>query len=102
MNRGILAKTGTDKGALVTVTASSAAVAMIITASMTNSPSALAPGMGIKTFPTFMICLTCEVWWRYCRQPGHYVSHGNFTSPPCGPLSRGCVDFFRILPLKWV
>src|SRR5882757_5098999 len=63
VNPGILANTGMDKGALVTVTALTAAVATTIMALMTNYPIALAPGMGINAFFTFTICLTNKVPW---------------------------------------
>ena len=63
VNPGILSATGMDKGALVTVTALTAAVATVIMALMTNYPLALAPGMGINAFFTFTICLGKGVPW---------------------------------------
>jgi AGZA family xanthine/uracil permease-like MFS transporter len=63
VNPEILANTGMDKGALVTVTAVTAAVATAIMALMTNYPLALAPGMGINAFFTFSICLGKGVPW---------------------------------------
>jgi AGZA family xanthine/uracil permease-like MFS transporter len=63
VNPAILANAGMDKGALVTVTAVTAAVATIIMALMTNFPIALAPGMGINAFFTFTICLAQHVPW---------------------------------------
>ncbi len=63
VNPAILANTGMDKGALVTVTALTAALATIIMALMTNYPIALAPGMGINAFFTFSICLGQNVPW---------------------------------------
>jgi len=53
-----------DKGALVTVTALTAAVATTIMALLTNYPIALAPGMGINAFFTFTICLANKVPWQ--------------------------------------
>ena len=53
VNPAILANTGMDKGALVTVTALTAAVATGLMALLTNYPIALAPGMGINAFFTF-------------------------------------------------
>lgn len=50
-------------GALVTVTALTAAVATIIMGLMTNYPLALAPGMGINAFFAFTICLGAGVPW---------------------------------------
>ncbi len=64
VNPDILANTGMDKGALVTVTALTAAVATTIMALMTNYPLALAPGMSINAFFTFTICLTNKVPWQ--------------------------------------
>ena len=52
------------KGALVTVTAITAAVSTIIMALMTNYPIALAPGMGINAFFAFSICLGAGVPWQ--------------------------------------
>ena len=51
------------KGALVTVTALTAAIATTIMALMTNYPIALAPGMGINAFFTFTIVLGKGVPW---------------------------------------
>jgi AGZA family xanthine/uracil permease-like MFS transporter len=63
VNPAILANTGMDKGALVTVTALTAAIATTLMALMTNYPLALAPGMGINAFFTFTICLGRGVPW---------------------------------------
>ena len=63
VNPAILANTGMDKAALVTVTALTAAVATGLMAFMTNYPLALAPGMGINAFFTFSICLGRNVPW---------------------------------------
>ena len=63
VNPDILAHTGMDKGALVTVTAVTAALATTIMALLTNYPIALAPGMGINAFFTFTICLGKGVPW---------------------------------------
>jgi AGZA family xanthine/uracil permease-like MFS transporter len=51
-------------GALVTVTALTAAVATVIMALMTNYPIALAPGMGINAFFAFTICLGAGIPWH--------------------------------------
>ncbi len=64
VNPAILANTGMDKGALVTVTALTAAIATAIMALMTNYPIALAPGMGINAFFTFTIVLGKGVPWE--------------------------------------
>jgi AGZA family xanthine/uracil permease-like MFS transporter len=63
VNPEILANTGMDKGALVTVTAITAAVATTLMALFTNYPIALAPGMGINAFFTFTIVLARGVPW---------------------------------------
>jgi AGZA family xanthine/uracil permease-like MFS transporter len=63
VNPSILANTGMDKGALVTVTAITAAVATTLMALFTNYPIAMAPGMGINAFFTFTICGAMHVPW---------------------------------------
>jgi AGZA family xanthine/uracil permease-like MFS transporter len=63
VNPSILSATGMDKGALVTVTAITAAIATTIMALLTNYPIALAPGMGINAFFTFTIVLGKGVPW---------------------------------------
>ncbi len=63
VNPAILANTGMDKGALVTVTALTAAIATGLMALLTNYPIALAPGMGINAFFTFTIVLGKGVPW---------------------------------------
>lgn len=51
-------------GALVTVTALTAAVGTLIMALLTNYPLALAPGMGINAFFSFSICLGAGIPWH--------------------------------------
>jgi AGZA family xanthine/uracil permease-like MFS transporter len=63
VNPSILANAGMDKGALVTVTAITAAVSTTLMALFTNYPIAMAPGMGINAFFTFTICLSKGVAW---------------------------------------
>jgi AGZA family xanthine/uracil permease-like MFS transporter len=63
VNPDILANTGMDKAALVTVTALTAAIATAVMALLTNYPIALAPGMGINAFFTFTIVLGRGVPW---------------------------------------
>jgi len=63
VNPAILANAGMDKGALVTVTAITAAVATTLMALFTNFPIALAPGMGINAFFTYTICLGKGLPW---------------------------------------
>jgi adenine/guanine/hypoxanthine permease len=64
VNPSILANAGMDKGALVTVTAITAAVATTLMALFTNFPIALAPGMGINAFFTYTICLGKGLPWN--------------------------------------
>jgi adenine/guanine/hypoxanthine permease len=64
VNPSILAITGMDKGALVTVTALTAAIATTLMALLTNYPLALAPGMGINAFFTFYMCGLRHVPWQ--------------------------------------
>jgi AGZA family xanthine/uracil permease-like MFS transporter len=63
VNPAILANTGMDKAALVTVTALTAAIATLIMALLTNYPLALAPGMGINAFFTFTMVLGRKLPW---------------------------------------
>jgi AGZA family xanthine/uracil permease-like MFS transporter len=53
-----------DQGALITVTALTAAVSTILMAALTNFPLALAPGMGINAFFTYTICIGAGVRWQ--------------------------------------
>jgi adenine/guanine/hypoxanthine permease len=52
------------KGALLTVTALTAAVSTLLMAFLTNYPIALAPGMGINAFFAFSICLGAGIPWQ--------------------------------------
>lgn len=63
VNPAILANTGMDRAALVTVTAITAALSTTLMAFLTNYPIALAPGMGINAFFAFSICLGAGVPW---------------------------------------
>jgi AGZA family xanthine/uracil permease-like MFS transporter len=63
VNPMILANTGMDKGALVTVTALTAAISTAIMALLTNYPIALAPGMGMNAFFTYTIVIGRGVPW---------------------------------------
>lgn len=64
VNPAILAATGMDKAALVTVTALTAAISTAIMALLTNYPLALAPGMGINAFFTYTIVIDRGVPWQ--------------------------------------
>ena len=63
VNPAILANTGMNMAALVTVTALTAAIATALMALLTNYPIALAPGMGINAFFTFTMVLGKGVPW---------------------------------------
>lgn len=63
VNPMILANTGMDQAALVTVTALTAAMATTLMALLTNYPLALAPGMGINAFFTYTIVASRGVPW---------------------------------------
>jgi adenine/guanine/hypoxanthine permease len=60
----IMAATGMDFRALITVTALAAAVFSVLMGLMTNYPFALAPGMGVNAFFAFQICLGLKVPWQ--------------------------------------
>jgi len=64
VNPSILTITGMDKGALITVTAITAAIATLLMALFTNYPIAMAPGMGINAFFTFTIVLGHHLPWQ--------------------------------------
>jgi len=64
VNPAILANTGMDQAALVTITALSAALASLLMALLTNYPIAMAPGMGINAFFTYTMCLGRGVPWE--------------------------------------
>ncbi len=64
VNPAILKNAGMPEAALVTATASSAAVATILMALLTNFPLALAPGMGINAFFAFSICIGLGIPWQ--------------------------------------
>ncbi|MBI5690325.1 MAG: NCS2 family permease [Verrucomicrobia bacterium] len=63
VNPAILAGTGMDKTALVTVTALTAAIATTLMALLTNYPIALAPGMGINAYFTYTLVEGRGVPW---------------------------------------
>lgn len=64
VNPSILSATGMDQGALITVTALTAAVSTILMAALTNFPLALAPGMGINAFFTYTIVIGAGIRWQ--------------------------------------
>ncbi|MDF1751433.1 MAG: NCS2 family permease [Verrucomicrobiales bacterium] len=60
----MLAKTGMDRGALLTATALVSAIGTLLAAFLTNYPIALAPGMGLNAFFTFGICIGMNIPWQ--------------------------------------
>jgi len=64
VNPSILTAAGMPHGALITVTALTAAISTALMAFMTNFPLALAPGMGINAYFTYAICLGAGVPWQ--------------------------------------
>ena len=60
----ILANTGMDRGALITVTCLSAIVGSLISAFWANAPLALAPGMGLNAFFTYTLVLGQGLAWE--------------------------------------
>ena len=64
VNPSILGMTGMDKGALITVTCLTSALATIISGLWANAPFALAPGMGLNAFFTFTLVLGKGIPWE--------------------------------------
>ncbi|HRG56886.1 MAG TPA: NCS2 family permease, partial [Lacunisphaera sp.] len=64
VNPAILSAAGMPPAALITVTALTAAVSTLLMGFLTNSPLALAPGMGINAYFAFTICLGLGVSWQ--------------------------------------
>jgi AGZA family xanthine/uracil permease-like MFS transporter len=65
VNPAILAQSGMDKGAVMTATILSAAVATLIMALYAKLPFALAPGMGLNAFFTYTVCLGMGKSWQF-------------------------------------
>lgn len=64
VNPSMLAMTGMDKGALITVTCLASAIGTGITALWVNAPLAMAPGMGLNAFFTFTLVLGNGATWQ--------------------------------------
>jgi AGZA family xanthine/uracil permease-like MFS transporter len=64
VNPSILAATGMDQGALLTVTCLAAGLATLMMALFTNYPFALAPGMGLNAFFAYTVVLQMKVPWE--------------------------------------
>ena len=60
----MLAQTGMDKGALITVTCLSAFIGTMITALWVNAPLAMAPGMGLNAFFTYTLVFGQGATWQ--------------------------------------
>ncbi len=65
VNAGILSATGMDKTALMAVTCLVAGVVTILTGLLTNSPIAMAPGMGLNAFFAYSLVLNedLDIQW---------------------------------------
>ncbi|SYZ73557.1 conserved membrane hypothetical protein [Candidatus Zixiibacteriota bacterium] len=63
VNPEILAVTGMDKNALIAVTCIVTALSTIITGLLSNTPIAMAPGMGLNAFFAYSIVLGEKVSW---------------------------------------
>lgn len=64
VNPSIMADTGMDKGALITVTCLSAAIGSLIAAFWANAPLGLAPGMGLNAFFTYTLVIGKGIPWE--------------------------------------
>ncbi|OGX11066.1 MAG: guanine permease [Omnitrophica bacterium RIFOXYB12_FULL_50_7] len=64
VNPNILATTGMDKTALITVTCLVTALATLMTGLFANAPIAMAPGMGLNAFFAYSLVLTEKVNWQ--------------------------------------
>jgi AGZA family xanthine/uracil permease-like MFS transporter len=64
VNPNILAATGMDKTALITVTCLVTALATLLTGLFANAPIAMAPGMGLNAFFAYSLVLTEKISWQ--------------------------------------
>lgn len=64
VNPNILASTGMDKTALITVTCLVTALATLMTGLFANAPVAMAPGMGLNAFFAYSLVLTDKITWE--------------------------------------
>ena len=64
VNPNILANTGMDKGALITVTCLVAGLSSILMGFWANAPIMMAPGMGLNAFFAFALVLGQGVAWQ--------------------------------------
>ncbi|MFA5159375.1 MAG: NCS2 family permease [Candidatus Omnitrophota bacterium] len=63
VNPNILAATGMDKTALITVTCLVTALATLMTGLCANAPIAMAPGMGLNAFFAYSLVVTEKISW---------------------------------------
>ncbi len=64
VNPSILASTGMDRTALITVTCVVTALATLATGLLANAPIAMAPGMGLNAFFAYTLMLGQKVSWQ--------------------------------------
>ncbi len=64
VNPDILSNTGMDKTALIIITCIVSGIITIITGLLTNSPFAMAPGMGLNAFFTFSLVIGQKIRWE--------------------------------------
>jgi len=64
VNPNILATTGMDKTALITVTCLVTAFATLMNGLLANAPIAMAPGMGLNAFFAYSLVLTEKIHWQ--------------------------------------
>jgi len=63
VNPNILAVTGMDKTALITITCLVTALATLMTGIFANAPIAMAPGMGLNAFFAYTLVLSGHIQW---------------------------------------
>jgi len=64
VNPNILAATGMDKTALITITCLVTALTTLMTGLFANAPIAMAPGMGLNAFFAYSLVLTDKISWQ--------------------------------------
>src|ERR1700722_10759849 len=60
----ILSESGMDRGALITVTALTAAIFTVVMGLRTNYPLAMAPGMGVNAYVAVQVCQGMHIPWQ--------------------------------------
>ena len=64
LHPNMLAETGMDKGALITITCLASFIGTIIVGIWANVPLALAPGLGLNSFFTYSVVIGLGVEWQ--------------------------------------